>query len=243
MHGYTLAGLDELTRAVLYLDRWYSASGADERYAAVWHAIAEELLTSAEPPHRQQLISAGVRASDQHVKTEMRHAGFDRAQNRTRIAGYERYWMATPSPSPESKVVERLAVHQVLPLLTARQYQALMALAVYEDYEAAARSIGSTYKTFTSLIKQGRRRVYAAWHQGETPPRRAWRVDRRAPMLAGFQGNGRRLTVSEVEALRERYTAGEKLRAVASDAGVPVSTLSALLRGTRKPAPDPDGAL
>ena len=49
-----------------------------------------------------------------------------------------------------------------------------------------------------------------------------------------------RLTVSQVESVRDRYTAGEAtLTAMAAEYGVSGPTLSALVRGRHKPAPDP----
>jgi hypothetical protein len=239
-HGYTLADINGIAIQALRMDRW-NGGDTDERYAAIWHAIAEDILSAETAPGRQSLLTTGIHAADRHVHAEMRHAGRDPVNIGRTIPGYERYWSATPTPSPETRVVERTALYQVLPLLTQRQREALMALAVHEDYSAAAQAIGSTYKTYCTLIIQARVRIYRAWHQGETAPTKPWRKDIRESRPLDTRGKAR-LTVSEVEALRTRYVAGEKLRAVATDAGVPVSTLSALLRGTRTPAPDPVGA-
>jgi len=236
MHGYTLADIDAIARQALRMDRW-NGGDTDERYAAIWHAIAEDLLVAETAPSRRSLLTTGIFAADSHVKAEMRHLGRDQLHIGRSAPGYERYWTTCPSPSPENRVVERTALYQVLPLLTKRQREALTALAVYEDYTNAATSIGSTYMTFCSLIVQARSRFYKAWHQGETAPKRPWRKDTRQRSSVDSAGKAR-LTASEVEVLRARYTAGETLSAVAADAGVPVSTLSALLRGTRSPAPD-----
>jgi hypothetical protein len=241
LHGYTLADLDALTREVLRLDRWNRAGDVDERHAAIWHAIAEHIVVAEQPPGRQELLTAGVKASNAHVKREMKFHGRDPVNIGERMPNYERYWASNPTPSPETRIVERIALSQVLPLLTKRQAEALTALAAYEDYSTAATAIGSTYATYTTLVTQARRRIYKAWHQGETPPTKPWRKDIRESKPLDTRGN-KRLTVSEVDALRARYNAGEKLRAGALDAGVPVSTLSALIRGTRTPAPDPAGA-
>lgn len=239
MHGYTLAAIDDAARSVLRIDRWY-AGDTDERYAAIWHAITEHLLVADEPPTRRELLNIGQHAANRYVHSEMHHHGRDATNTGQAMPGFERYWATSPSPSPEPLIVDRLALRQVLPLLTERQTQALMALAAYEDYSVAAAVIGSTYNTYCTLIRQARERIFKAWHQGETAPKNAWRTDVRHVRRLDSAGKAR-LTISEVETLRARYMAGEKLRAVAADAGVPVSTLSALLRGTRTPAPDPVG--
>jgi hypothetical protein len=242
MHGFTLEDLNGLTAAVLRMDRWRAADATD-RYEAVWHALAEHLCVSASAPTRREMITVGIRASDRHVTNEMHHLGrvYDPSGGTREMPGFTRFWGAHHAPSPERRVVEGLAVEQIMPRLTPRQRQALQALAVHGDYQTAAAAIGSEYKTFNSILKQGRRRFYACWHQGETPPKSPWRKDRRVSAPTDSAGK-RRLTVSEVESLRARYTAGVRLWQVAEDAGIPVSTLSALLRGTRKPAPDPIGA-
>ncbi|WP_018386409.1 helix-turn-helix transcriptional regulator [Wenjunlia vitaminophila] len=243
MHGYTLTDLHHLTQTVLRLDRWHTATDVTDRYDAVWHALAEHLCTADEAPTRRALISVGIRASDRHVHGEMRHRGWsaDHPGHGSHTApGYQRFWFAAHTPSPEDGVVDRIALAQVWPLLTPRQQQALTALAAYGTYQAAAHAIGASPRTFTSIVAGARRRFYRWWHQGETAPTRPWRKDKRISAPTDSSGKPR-LTVSQVEVLRDRVQGGERLRAVAADAGVPVSTLSALLRGTRRPAPDPAG--
>lgn len=241
MHGYTIADLDHLTHTVLRLDRWHTAGYQDDRFDAVWHALAEHLCTTPTAPTRREMITVGIRASDSHVNTEMHHHGRTYTSDGTaEMPGFARFWFAAHAPSPEHRIVERSAAAQIWPLLTPRQQEALHALACHGDYQMAAVAIGASYKTFTSLIQGARRRFYRWWHEGETPPTRPWRKDKRTSPPVDTKGKPR-LTVSQVEALRARYEGGERLRKVAADAGVPVSTLSALLRGTRTPAPDPIG--
>jgi hypothetical protein len=239
MHGYTLHDLHDIALTVIRKDQWL-ASDAPDRYAAVWHALAEHLCTSKEPPTRRDLISIGLRAGDRHVKEETHHHGktFDHGPGVKPMPGFERFWHASPTPSHETQIVERLACEQIWPLLAPRQREALDALALHGTYQAAAAAIGARPATFESLIRDARRRFYRWWHEGETAPRRPWRRDIRVRSRTDKHGRPR-LTESQVDALRARYDGGEKLRAVAADAGVPLSTLSALLRGTRRPAPDP----
>lgn len=239
MHGYTLADLDGIARQVLRMDRW-NGGDADERYATVWHAIAEDLLTAKARPSRQGLLSTGLLASDRHVQDEMRHHGRDRDHGNTgKIRPhFERYWYAGPPSFPEGRIVEDIALRQVLPLLTPAQYQALTALALHEGYTAAAEATGKTYDTHYTLIKQARQRIYAAWHQDETPPKRPWRKDTRRGQSTVAAATGRpRLTVAELDDLRVRRLAGETIIAIAESVGMPRQTLGALLRGTYAAAP------
>jgi len=234
MHGYTLADLDGIARQVLRMDRWRSGD-ADERYAAVWHAIAEDLLAAETRPSRQGLLTTGLRASDRHMQDELRHHGRDREAGNTGQSRphFERYWYTGPPSFPESRIVEGIALWQVMPLLTPAQHQALTALALHEGYIAAAEATGRTYDTLYTLIKQARQRIYTAWHEGETAPKRPWRKDARAGQSTVAATTGQpRLTVSELDNLRVRHLAGETVTAIAASVGMPRQTLSALLRGT-----------
>jgi hypothetical protein len=240
--GWTLRDIDHLTQTVLRHDRWNTASDVTDRYDAIWHAIAEHLCTTTTAPTWGDLRTIGLRASDRHVNEEMRHHGWtdgNAAAGSYSAPGFNRYWMPTHAPSPEQRVVERHAMGQVLPLLTPRQRQALEALALHGTYQAAALAISSTPTTFDKLVNGGRRRFYTWWHEGETPPKRPWRKDKRVSAPLDTRGKTR-LTVSQVEALRDRYLSGERLRAIAADTGIARTTLSQLLRGDRTPAPDPE---
>lgn len=244
MHGYTIHDVNDLAAAAVRADRWHKAGDTVDRHDAAWHAIAEHLCTTPAPPGRRELLSVAIRAIDAHVNTEMRHHGYNSADigaGREAADGFQRFWFARNTPSPEPAIVDRLALDQVWPILTPRQQEALHALAIHGSYQAAAHAIGATQATFNSLIIQGRRRFYRWWHQHETAPRSPWRRDRLVPNTTDSRGRTR-LTTSQVDALRARYEGGEKLRAVAADAGIPLSTLSGLLRGTRRPAPDQEAA-
>lgn len=234
MHGYTLADLDGIARYALYLDRWHSGDISD-RYDTVWHVVVEHILTAEIPPTRNELLTAGIKASLRHVRAEMHHRGFSESNPGEKMRGFERYWTAGPSPSPEERTVDRIALYQVLPLLTDLQLQALTAVAIHGDYQAAARALGVAPGTFWQRLDSGRKRIYAAWHEGETPPTTAWRSRKRA---ASTHGAGKRLTESQVEEIRDRYAAGARQIDLAAEMGVGQTTISRLLRGESRPAPE-----
>ncbi|WAZ20208.1 hypothetical protein STRCI_001309 [Streptomyces cinnabarinus] len=235
-HGYTVRDLEHLTRTVLRLDRWYTAGDIDERYDAVWFGITEHLLTAVEPPTRRELLNAGTAASDARVKDDMRTHGRCTQNYGQPMPRFHAYWNPANPPSPEPRVVDRLAVEQIWPLLQPRQQQALAALAVTGDYDQAAAALGVTKGTFSVLISTGRRRFYAWWHEHETPSRQ-WRTDRRVRSRNGRDHLGRqRLDERQVETYRERREAGEPVKALAAEAGIAAATMYRLLKGTAKPA-------
>lgn len=181
LHGYTLAQIEGLARRVVANNRhWWPAGDRHGQYEAAWHGIAEHLCAASDPPTERDLLEAGRRALGADVRDELRHHG-TRSDGTNNGANFSRYWdwHSHPVPSPEPAVTERLALTQILPALTARQRQALTALAVTGDYWQAAQVLGIKPQTFRSLIGRGRREFRALWHEGETPSR-PWGTDRRA---------------------------------------------------------------
>lgn len=242
MHGYTLAGLDDITKLALHLDRWHRGGDTRDRYDAAWHAVVEHILTVEAPPTRSELVGVAIHASDLHVRSEMHHHGLSVDHIGEEMPAFGRYWGSAPTPSPEARVVERQALAQIWSSLTPGQQRALSALAATEDYDRAAAACGIGTNTLRVQISSGRRRFLALWHEGETPSRQ-WRMDRRIHARSGIDVRGfRRLTASELEEIRDRYQDGQTLTSMAAEAGIHKSTLSALLAGRTRPAPDPVGA-
>jgi hypothetical protein len=234
-HGYDLAAIDHLTRLTLRMDRWHTAGDIDDRFDAVRHAIVVHLLTAEEPPHRADLLATGTRASDDHVRDDMRTHGKDTNGPGLPMPSFYRYWGPTRGTSPETRVVERHAPAQIWPLLRPSEQRALSALAATGDYELAAEACGVTVNTFRVLVSTGRRRFLALWHEGEEPST-VWRTDRRVRSRDGRDHLGRqRLTTSQVDGYRERYQAGETLRSLGCEAGLSATGMSRLIRGVTKP--------
>lgn len=235
-HGYNLADLDRLARIAVARAR---TRGGDYRgrYEAAWSAVAEALCVAGESPSSADLIAIGWRAVADFARAEAHHDGID-PETWGRLRGFERYWEARRSPSPERKVVETTALWQIWPHLTERQRQALGALAAVDDYELAASAMAVEVATFRVMISTARRRFLTLWHEGEQPSR-PWRVGRRIGHRNGLDRFGKqRITESELEHIRARYQAGETLTAIGDDYGVKKACLSSLLTGRTKPAPD-----
>lgn len=179
-HGYTLAHITNLARWIVSRSGRYQGSNVADRIDAAWFAMIEHLYSRDDPPHPSALTGAGISGIDRYIAAEMHAHG----QQRTERGGgmlpsFERYWASPVHKTPlEDRVVERIALTQIMPLLTARQAEAVNALAAAENYQTAAALLDMNPGTFRVTIRDARRRFLAAWHQGETPSR-TWGNDKR----------------------------------------------------------------
>ncbi|MFF3928181.1 hypothetical protein [Streptomyces hirsutus] len=211
-YGWTLPDLDRLARAVVSNNRtWWPAGDRDDLYAAAWHGIVEHLYTAEQAPGRTDLMEAGRRALAEDVKATMRHHGArrDTSNNGQKYAMYWE-WAGRSVPSPESPIVERLALTQILAALTPRQREAFAALAAAGDYADAARHLAIGDQTFRSLLGRARGTFRELWHEGETPSAH-WGCDRRAGTVRGTARKGE----SAVYNLRRRKRNQAKREAAA----------------------------
>src|SRR5262249_12943901 len=162
---------------------WFAAAYHDQ-YEAAWYGICERLLEADEQPEHHELIRAGQDAVNRLVNGELHHAGFFKyktcgtAYGPGSMPGFVKFWNNPVRLLPPDDVIEVRALAAIWANLKEREQQALAALAVYEDYAAAAQAMGVTPGTFRGLIKRGRQAFLTLWHEGETPSR-IWRADKR----------------------------------------------------------------
>lgn len=241
LHGYTLTHINRITRIAVLRGYLRTAGTIADQLETAWHAIVEMLCEADEAPTVGQLIDAARTALSTAFRDELHHHGYvqtDVTAGREAMPAFQRYWTPTAGSALEDRVVERTALAQIWDQLNPSEQQALEALAATGDYQKAAETVGKKQATFNVLVRNGRMRFLQAWHEGE-PPSRVWRTDRRVGSRNGTDTRGRqRLTVSQVEAYRERRQGGETIRALAAEAGVSECTLGALLRGKFRPAAD-----
>lgn len=185
--GYTLQDVHQIARLAVHT---VGALGMDwhERYDIAYSAIAETLYASEQPPRRQDLIRTGQSAIYATINDHRHHHGYYKHKTIGAEAGpysspvFVKFWTTTSTPWDE-KLIDRLTVQQILPMLTERQRAAVTALAVLEDYRAAAHHLGVKKQTFIRLLGRARREFFALWHEGETPSR-SWRLDKRVGRYA-----------------------------------------------------------
>jgi hypothetical protein len=196
-HGYTLGQLNELALAAVRVDR-LSAMPIAHRRDIAWSAIAEHLVTAAEPPTTRELVRTGWTAITTHVRDGLRERGYRQADwgnPDPNMPRFTAFWATRGAPSLEERVTDHLAAQQILGMLTDVQRDAVVALATHDDYPAAARALGIPESTLSSRLGAARRAFVAWWHEGETPVQhRIGRRPARTDQLATHCGNGHEWT-------------------------------------------------
>lgn len=176
-HGYTMHELDRIARIAVsnpFTGIGRSNADADELYEAAWGAAAELLCSAAEPPLLQDLMAVARRAVDTTRRVINRHRGLDEARPWAGLYAAERYVRFWLNPSPgdpvADRVVDSLAVQQVVDQLTPGRRRALVVLAVHNgDIAAAAETYGRSRQAYGTQVWSARRSALTLWHDGETP--------------------------------------------------------------------------
>lgn len=201
-HGYTLKDIDVMARRAFYMDRSLT-SDAHTRYSTAWSAIAEHLCAAERVPDGRDLIQTGWQAIYQEVR-EMRQMF---SLNRDQPNGLEpsktmavKYWYV-PRGDPEDDRVSRMAAPQILAALGAPYRDAVVALALHDDYQAAADALGIKYTALTARLTVARREFRRHWFAPESAPAVTGtdrRIGSRNKALATHCGSGHELTGDNV---------------------------------------------
>lgn len=169
LHGYTLADLDRLARRVVTAHLgWWSAGDRHDQYETAWSGIAEHLCTASEVPKPSDLTAAGTAALDREVKASKRHHGA------TRAGGigprYAAYWYEPPAEPWEDRLVDWIAISQILQAVPATGLQALGALASAPDRAAAAEAVGVSERALSTRLSRARKVCREHWFAPEIAP-------------------------------------------------------------------------
>lgn len=180
-HGYTLAHLNDLAVRAVRTQRFNRQVDFTDRLDLAWSAIAEFLYAADEPPTGADLIRAAWTAIGDDTDRTHRSHGWSTHDRYAGLTGrFQQYWVGSGhhTHSPEEPVVERVALAQIWPRLSATHRQLLLAMAVHDDYGRAAEALDKSRKTFTTQLSEARRAFLTLWHHGEQPSR-PWGADRR----------------------------------------------------------------
>lgn len=194
--GYVATDLDRFARMACSRNVGNFAFHPAERYEIAWSAIAMELYAAPGRRSAADLIEIGWQAVSTAVADENRHHGRDSIRYKGTIrSAFQKFWddATRCASSPEGPVVDRMAVHQIWPLLTEGQQEALLAFAVHGSIADAATALGKSKAAVHKLAADGRNRFKQWWHQGEIPSK-PWGRDRRRSQPATHCPSGHERT-------------------------------------------------
>jgi hypothetical protein len=158
----------------------------EERMDTAWHGVVEYLyacgcgIGMCNRPAGvtfYDLLFAGMRAVSNAADDLARHHGRKGVDGDHYTPRFTQYWLPPrkdkyrDADGFSEHLCERLALRDVLGLLTGGQYEALVTLAAYDNAGVeAAEALGSNYKTFMNQVLNARKRIKEAWFEDETPP-------------------------------------------------------------------------
>lgn len=180
VHDFTMA---EVQRIARYCANYGDGRNLDasDRYDCAWFGVVEHLYAAVERPTGNELIVAGRKAVRQLYNDHLRHHGIDK-NTLNPAPNFAKFWFP-PSPPEDGfseKMIERLALPQVLSKLTPIEYQAITTLAIHGSREGAAAALGIPMGTFNDRIIRARDRIARLWMAPETVPKRRPRISEEA---------------------------------------------------------------
>lgn len=173
--GYTMADVDRLARRCASGTMSFGASMIPvvDRREDAWFGIVERLYSCMEHPAVPELLEAGRNAISRSLGAHEHHhglkwtdAGYAPARN------FTKYWNAAAGTHDDDftdRVAERLALPQVLFLLTPREYEVLSVKAAAPDDATAIEVLGISRKNFYLHLRNARAKILEAWLAPETP--------------------------------------------------------------------------
>lgn len=171
LHGYTLGRIHGLACASVGANYTKAADYID-LYAAAHGAMVDLLLTADAAPEPRDLALAG-KSAIRDLVNDYRHT-HGLALGPTRAPRFTAYWSdrLTAVPSHEGRIVEHLALAQVLLQLRPIDRDALVAHAACGgDRDTAATALRIGRHTYDVRLLTARRRALVLWHDSETPRR------------------------------------------------------------------------
>jgi hypothetical protein len=187
-HGYTIHDLNRAARAACVSNRTATLDFT-LRHNTAWSAIAEHLITADQQPTFHDLVCAGSQAiyEDDRAAQRMYGVTTDRSSGQVVLRPrFTAYWGAdNAADPPDEEIADGMAVYQILRTLPENQQQAVVALAVLDDYQKAADSLGLTYVAFKARIGRARKAFRVLWFAPDAAPRQRG-TDRRVSSREGI---------------------------------------------------------
>lgn len=183
-HGYDLSDAERMA----WRCAWQRPAGMfrpAERMDLARHAIIVALHEAGQDPGLAALLSAGVNSISAAADREIREHGWS-VKTGGPMRGFHAWW-GGPRPTRdemEDRIIDPIALRQILPLLHPSHRLALRLLAEHGNNRDAAEAAGWTVHTMKNYLSNGRRE-FADWWYWPDPPAPLWH-----PGHPGGRGDG-----------------------------------------------------
>ncbi|GAA0903134.1 hypothetical protein [Virgisporangium aurantiacum] len=204
-HGFTITELDATAAKAAHTSPWRQVAFR-QRVDIAQFAILELLYAADDRPGFWILVKAGQRAIHSYAVKELHHRGLiarTGAPGGVPITRYWTYWqaLAAATESHEDRIVEAVAVHQILSTLRPAYLRVIRALADHDDYSLAAESLNKARHGFITTLYIARRLCRELWHEHETPSQ-IWGHDHRSARTRREGHGSKSITVTTVRRRR-----------------------------------------
>ncbi|MCM0618780.1 hypothetical protein [Nocardioides bruguierae] len=186
VHDYTMDDVERIAWSAAHRLR-APVLTLEDGHEAAWHGVVEHLYGSEDCPHFHDLMNSAVAAVAAEIRAHHQNHGVNADTGEVRPA-FHKYWLPVMVPFADftDTLVERMALPQVLGLLTDTEYEAIAALAAHGSGRAAAAALGINDKAFYERVRKARAKAVAAWFDAEAPaPRSTVRADGEVQCRAG----------------------------------------------------------
>lgn len=175
-HDWTMGDVERAARAAV-TKHWRSSHlDYGDRHDAAWHAIVDLLYSwpYKDAPEFFDCLCAALRALDIEVDARRHHHGLTAAGEEA--ARFATYWLPVRLGRTDGfsdRICEHMALGDALAVLTSSEYQAIAALAAFDNaMQDAADHLGITYGTFAQRVSRARAKIKVVWFGDETPPQK-----------------------------------------------------------------------
>lgn len=184
-HGFTMADVEHASRVAVRMRRrlsWHIRLDDEDEEQAAWYGIVEYLYACGcgtgfcnrhDEPTFQDLLKAGTAEIGEAVKRHLSNHGL-RTSGTELGPNYVKFWLPPRRAEHWSddgfsdQICDRIALREALGALTVEEYEAVVALAVFDARKHAAEALGVTPRVFDRKIGNARARIKEVW-TGDVP--------------------------------------------------------------------------
>jgi len=170
-YGYTLDTLDRLAKTVVVANaQWWPGGDRHQQIDTAWSGIAEALYAAEHEPSENELLQAGTRALVEDTKAYRKHHGLRDGGLVGDGPRFAAFWYDPPNEPWEDRLIDRIAIGQIMPTLKPHLAETVGALATLGDYAAAADAVGVKYGALTMRMREARQAFQRQWYAPDAPP-------------------------------------------------------------------------